>query len=463
MKRIRLIILLLIGVYMCIFLLGCDRNYNIPDYPETMNKFEYSTDSNIASRFDESLLNNSDRGFRGETYLTLGSEVAYPSSKITAYEELDNALNRYEEEGVKIMQLYVYLIEYHNKPLDDIAIQQLTDYFNYLRDRGVRVLLRFAYEYTSSMKVGPKTKQIVEHCDTLSGWFSDNNELTKDVIYAMQFGMIGLWGEGHGGVHRHSIPKIARALADMAADYTIMVRTPKILSKIPDDIKHRFSIHDDFLVGIDHPWGMLPFDHKDYDKLMRFSKFHLTDGEMPWGRDTTVPEIDHILFLRQCVNYGLTTLSIEHNYKEEGNEYHLIRWQSVYLTEQELIDNNFPYAPMLLEDGKISVYKYLDYHLGYLLFLSNLTVSENRAELMITNYGFSAPYDYSIEIKTEEGIICYDFDMSNLRQFGQYKLSINTEGDYVAIRFKHNRADNQYIKLANDIPYIEGFNYIYYN
>ena len=459
----KIINFLLVGGFMMIFLSGCSGSYNIPDYPLTKTEFLNAIDYNIPIDSNNLIAYNQDRGFRGETYITLGSGVAYPSSTIDAYKSLDEALERYAEEGVKIMQLYVYLIEYYNRPLDEDALSQLTDFFEYLREKEVRVLLRFAYEYTFSMKIGPTTKQIVAHCDTLSKWFSNNRELADDVIYAMQFGMIGLWGEGHGGVRRHNVAKIARALCDMTQEsYTIMVRTPKILSKVPSDIKHMFSIHDDFLVGIDHPWGMLPFDHKDFDKLIRRSKFYLTDGEMPWGRDTTVPEIDHILFLRQCVNYGLTTLSIEHNYKEKGNEYHLKKWQSVYITESELIENEFPYAPFMLSNEKISVFDYLQYHLGYLLAASNLDIKNNDISFMINNYGFSAPYDYFVELKTEEGITLYDFEISDLRQFGQHIFTFKTKGDYVAIRFKHKRADNLYIKLANDIPFVNGFNYIYF-
>lgn len=460
-RFVRIILLIIVLTFIIVTLSGCVKSYDITIYPSTAQEFQYVIDNTIPFDFSGQLLSNSDRGYRGEVYITLGTDKSYPSSDIDAFTSLDNTLIKYSDEGVKLVQLYVYLIEYYDEQLPQEALDQLTQYFLYIREKGVRVLLRFAYEYDSSSNIGPKTKQIINHCETLKLWFMENRELANDTIYAMQFGMIGLWGEGHSSVHKHNISRIAEALVDMTMDeYTIMVRTPDFLDKIPQSIEHRFSIHDDFLVGIEHPWGMLPFDHPDYIKLMNKCKFGITDGEMPWGRDNTVPEIDPILFIRQCVSYGLTSLSIEHNYIEDDNEYHLKKWQTTYITEQELIDNNFPYAPQLLQDNRISVFKYLQYHLGYLLCVSNLSINGNNIEFMLNNYGFSAPYDFCIEIITSEGISIYDLEMSDLRQYGQVKLSIVTEGDILGIRIKHKRNADITIKLANNLPYIDGINYI---
>ncbi len=121
---------------------------------------------------------------------------------------------------------------------------------------------------------------------------------------------------------------------------------------------------------------------------------------MPWGRDTTVSVINHMEFLRQCRDYGLSTLSLEHNYKEENNNYHLMKWKDVYITEAELKRNRLPYFPLSLKENKISVFDYLNAHLGFVPCLGNLKINGNTAEFDLYNFGMGAPMDYRMIVKS---------------------------------------------------------------
>ena len=64
---------------------------------------------------------------------------------------------------------------------------------------------------------------------------------------------------------------------------------------------------------------MMSWEDENYDKLLKKCKYTVTDGEMPWCRSGE--KIDIVGLVGQCVGYGLTSLSIEHNYKEDGNAY----------------------------------------------------------------------------------------------------------------------------------------------
>ena len=55
------------------------------------------------------LRGNIDRGFRLETYYTLGSGEAWPGDGIDGYEYLNDMLAFYSEENVREIQVYIYL------------------------------------------------------------------------------------------------------------------------------------------------------------------------------------------------------------------------------------------------------------------------------------------------------------------------------------------------------------------
>lgn len=432
--------------------------YEIKAYPDTPTAFAASADGSVPLYFGEDLLKNPDRGFRGELYLTLGRVRAYPPTEENPYERLERETKLYGGDGALVYQLYVYLCDYYKRPLDETAFSQLQAYLEEIKKRGLRVLLRFAYEY-DSFKKGPTDKQIGKHTVQLAAWMREHKDLVDSTVYAMQFGTIGLWGEGHGSCHKHNIPAVLQMVFDMIPeDMTLMVRTPNLMQGVSEKNEAKVSFHDDFLVGIEHIWGMIPFDHPAYIPMLRKCKFSITDGEMPWGRDTTVPVIDPILLIKQCVGYGLRTLSAEHNYKEEGKLYHLEAWKNVFLTEGELLDNRFPYLPAALTNGRISVFDYLKYHVGYLLAASNLKTADGFAEFDVFNFGFSAPIDFKMEILSGEEALPQDFDMTELRQFSVKHFKVPYTGGSLAVRFTHIRDNTLHIKLANDVPYADGVN-----
>ncbi|MBO8423756.1 MAG: DUF4874 domain-containing protein [Firmicutes bacterium] len=446
-----------------VFLTSCNK-IKISDYPATGTSYIYPVDGSVAPYDPNSgYVINPSRGMRGETYITLGRNEAYPDSGEDPYERLDDQLTKYAPDGIALMQVYVYLTEYSNTDLPASALSELKAYFEEISRRGVKMLLRFAYEYTSEQKTGPRTRDIVRHCKQLKTFFEENAELIDNTVYAMQLGMIGLWGEGHGNVHYLNKRKVIAAVADMVPDdIFIMVRTPELLSLVPEDEECRFGIHDDFLVGYDHEWGMISFDDPAYPKLLNKSKHALTDGEMPWG-DAGIEGIDMLGVLKQCAGYGLTSLSIEHNYIEEGNAYYLKKWQSVYLTGTELEANSLPYNPALLTENGITVFDYLKHHLGYQLVASNLEISDGTVTFMITNYGMAAAHGFRIELICDGKVTQFngDGDLSSLNQFGQRIFSAPYSGGDIGIRIYSVRDDTAEVKLYNSVPFVNGVNVIY--
>lgn len=440
------------------------NEYPLGCYRPAPSCYRVRLDNSIPlSCLDDRLLDNRDRGFRTEVYLTLGSGKGYPASGSTAYDTLRGQIGLYGEDRFRVIQTYIYLIEYVDRPLDALAFSQLTDYLAYIDSLGYQCLLRFAYEYDASAGIGPATDWIVAHAAQLKGWFTQNLALVNRVVFAVQLGMIGLWGEGHTSVYPHDAGIVTAAVADMVPENIyLMCRHPRLLPDIGTPYYGRYGLHDDFLVGISHPWGMLDFDHPQYKRMLNRCNYFINDGEMPWGSDNTVEAIDPVLFLRQCVGYSLTTLSITHNYKETaGANYELNQYKSVKLSKSLLLREKFPFNPRFLdENGEISVFTYLQYHLGYLLCASNMKYKNGKLEFMLTNFGMAAPFEYELVIYGDGTPYPTAFDPLDLIKFSQQKYCVAIgEHRRVGIALVHRRS-GQTIKLANDIPYENGINWI---
>ena len=72
----------------------------------------------------QKLRQNPDRGWRLETYLTLGSNTVMFKPGETPLGFLDTQRELYRDTPVSLVQFYVYLTEYCSKPLDSKAFGQ---------------------------------------------------------------------------------------------------------------------------------------------------------------------------------------------------------------------------------------------------------------------------------------------------------------------------------------------------
>ena len=454
-----MMILIVLGSAFC----ACNNNaLNIVEYKATPTQFEYALDDSIPMlSIENAPTSNASRGFRGETYITLGRKEAYPESGEDYMEKLEKELKELENDDIRIMQVYVYLIEYYNTIIPNSAFEQLKEYLQVFEEKGLKILLRFAYETNEGQKNGPRTKDIERHCSQIKQFIDANIELFDSTVYAVQMGLIGLWGEGHGSAHKHDLSKVITAFADaIPQNVPLMVRTPQMLSAIPQAIESRFGMHEDYVVGYNDPWVAIATDNKYYQAVANKCKYAVTDGEMPWGR-ANLP-IDTIGSIKTCVDFAMTSFSLAHNYIEE-DEYNLKKWQSEFLTEETLKANAFPYNPALLKDGKISAFDYLKYHLGYQLVASNIKIEEGKLSFMITNFGFASPYGYEMRIYVDGNRVMPNEKYSNtdLLQFSQKVYTIPYSGGEIAIEFINTRDEKDTIKFFNDVPFVNGRNVIY--
>jgi hypothetical protein len=91
---------------------------------------------------------------------------------------------------VSLVMCIFYLAEYKNAPIAPAALAKLQQQLDTVRAAGLKVVLRFAY--TTSTDGADATKdRVLSHLDQLAPYLKANS----DVIYVMQAGFVGAWGE----------------------------------------------------------------------------------------------------------------------------------------------------------------------------------------------------------------------------------------------------------------------------
>ena len=426
------------------------------------------------------LLRNPDRGLRMETYITLGeTPESYPGSAEDPYEKLLGFLEKYEEESPTVVQLYVYLTRYNEKPLDDAAFAQLQRMLELCRDSGVRALLRFAYQNESNPD--PDWPRVKGHLEQLGAWFQANGQLLEDALFAVQAGIVGYWGEGHSNVNFNK-KYIGQAFALLCrivpADIYVQVRNVDQMGKLPLLYKDRLGMHDDYLIGERNgAWSFFLGRNGSREKRLEEQfKRTVNDGELPWGVATyydradgrPLDSMDAIPILLQLKQYALTTLSLEHNYREAGpgRLFSMARWREERLSRAQLDGAGLPYHPSLLdENGCISAFAYIQYHLGYLLSITAFAVDARTVRFTIQNNGLAAPLNLGalgLVVDGEEYLIgSYDkYALGSMRAVA-YTVDLPQGFDpaqphSIGIRLAHCAGSPVRARFANDTAFADG-------
>ena len=374
-------------------------------------------------------LRNPERGLRLEMLLAMnGRPSIFPCAvedvkhHVDALDYSDNwqllAFPRYEPWGVTLSQHYCYLTEFSEVPeLPPEVLEDLNSSFAVLRGLGVKSVLRFAYETelkkaycgmplneeaARSMQ-GPSKEIILSHIRQLAPVLRAN----ADVIYLLEMGFLGAWGEWHSmrKLELDDYPAFAEITAAvlevLPANRMISLRYPyktvEMLKCPPFDsmppeiteekafdgsLRSRLGHHNDsFHSGFDDSLGFgvtLPEGENRsprrgdplYDLVMRESLFVPSGGEQWWKRyGGTFSGKEALLRLRDH-HYDL--FSIVHSYNPEGDE-NFNDWMREPIDLEWLTEHHFPVSDGYFDgfpQGERTVerrtaFEYLRDHLGY--------------------------------------------------------------------------------------------------
>lgn len=136
-----------------------------------------------------------------------------------------SALDDYRAEGASLLRSYVVLDQWRTQALPQDFLEQLKYSLDLLRDRGLKVVLRFAYNDDGSEDAPLAT--VTQHIGQLKPILHEKS----DVIAVLQAGFVGRWGEWHHSEHDLNTGEnrkiIVNALLDMLpASRQVQLRYP---------------------------------------------------------------------------------------------------------------------------------------------------------------------------------------------------------------------------------------------
>lgn len=363
---------------------------------------------------DALLLKNPQRGFRMETFVNVANlaqdyQVLQPDPTI----RLKDCIAQYVPESPQLAQVYFYLTGYKNTPvIPDYGIQRIQAYFDYARQVHVQLLVRFAYQADMNGVGEAPQSVMLSHMRQLRTLLEAN----RDIIHVVQAGFLGAWGEWHSYKQPHDQVELLRGLEAMTpAGLAIQVRIPDYKNLIPktDPLYSRLSFHNDSVFGeaAGGTGGVDP-GTAQWQQFTRESPYQPVDGELFWGSWSLDPNeggylIDGYKVLKELSEHHFTSLSLHHNYREDGpsKRYSMQIWKENPVTESWLRANGILYAPgWFRNDGgqtaQRQVFDFVRDYLGYKLEASSLTVTGGRnpggtmqVGLQLANYGFSVPFN----------------------------------------------------------------------
>ncbi len=143
------------------------------------------------------------------------------------------------------MSLAVVLYNFNKFKAKDLPEQVLAGFdtdMQVLRDNGLKCVLRFAYTESQSDKVDAKPEWVKRHLEQLSPYLNKN----ADVIYVLEAGFIGSWGEwyytsNYGNESQHMNANRRKVIeylfANAPEDRFILFRYPMIKTEYLGDDK----------------------------------------------------------------------------------------------------------------------------------------------------------------------------------------------------------------------------------
>jgi hypothetical protein len=122
------------------------------------------------------------------------------------------ALDDYRAEGASLLRSYVILEQWRTQALPQEFLDQLAYSLDLVRDRGLKVVLRFAYNADGSEDA--PLASVMQHIGQLKPIL----QAKSDVIAVLQAGFVGRWGEWHHSEHELNTGENRKAIVHSLLD-----------------------------------------------------------------------------------------------------------------------------------------------------------------------------------------------------------------------------------------------------
>lgn len=337
---------------------------------------------------------------------------------------------RYVRDGITITQAYCYLSDFVGKPISDEKIAALEADFARARKEGVKFLLRFAYDYPMDVRPSPSADAIIAHIRQLTPVVRRN----IDVIYTLQTGWVGAWGEFHSSLNGvendpESVAAIVGATLEMLPQghFTMMRRIEykekalKAMGASVDEVtaETAFSTEPTARIGFFNDGTLAnwwdggtfvgePYAQEgqhEFDRVMHEGKYLPVDGELFWTGDGGghFPEFGNGLrAIYRLSRHCYTTFSLVHSFSEldmRPERSTLDFWKDTPVIPAILDDFGILYDPDYFEGVPYRTsYDFIRDHLGYRIAAKHAEHSEIapgsdfEVSCTLLNTGFATPF-----------------------------------------------------------------------
>ncbi len=146
-------------------------------------------------------------------------------------------LDRLKAQGISVILVETDLKAFLTTPISAVKLTEISAAFSAARKYGLQVMFRAAYDYTGLSSCEPKSLSIiVGHIAQLKSIFYSN----EDILYCVQAGFLGPWGEWHSSFYG-STPSLAARKAVLFALMDAVPKSRSILVRRPMFIRDIFA------------------------------------------------------------------------------------------------------------------------------------------------------------------------------------------------------------------------------
>ncbi len=347
-------------------------------------------------------------------------------------------------DGITVMQSYCFLNKYGDgQALPSEKLADIEYFFIKLREARVKTLLRFAYELSPTLS-GPTAATTLKHLQQLTPLL----RRYADVIYVLQCGFIGKFGEWHNSYHYLQSDRVfcrelmMAVLESLPPGRCAMMRTPAYKMRFcgiePLEEKEAFTMsprarighfNDGFLAANNHggtfggSMSQVSVE-EEHVYLAAESRYLPMDGELFWndvsGAVLPTEALKHLF------KWHYDTFGMVHGHSLfEGDRYSVDIWKCVPVDPMFLLAHDMPLSDRYFEDDRgkhvwRSYYEYIRDHLGYRLELLQVELPERiipgqkfAVKIKLVNRGFSAPVNpRPVKLVLTRGEHQMEFDFS---------------------------------------------------
>lgn len=255
-----------------------------------------------------------------------------------------------KEQGNTLVLVTMDLEKYIAKEIPEEKLLQLKGMLKEAREQQMMILFRAAYWQSEKLEE-PELDITKRHIEQLAQIMNEY----KDVVLAVQTGLVGLWGEWHGSkyleddeaLRTQAMKVVEWWLTNLDASINLNLRRPLFIQTAVElglD-GSRLGMHNDALLATHSDMGTYLDREEDLKWCEENLNGKVNGGEMPYISEYTEPEYA----VKELEQLSLTYLNAHYNVEV------LEDWANQKL-------------------GKQNAYEYIEQHLGYRYYVKTIDI-----------------------------------------------------------------------------------------